>query len=257
MLLIPAMDLKGGRCVRLFQGAFDQETAYAVTPHALLRRYQDLGARWLHIVDLDGARHGHRANHTLIATLAMMSALKLQVGGGLRGAAAIELLLEAGVARVVIGSAAVQRPEDVRGWFRRFGPERLCLAFDVRQGANNQPVVQTNGWTRSGDLSLWEALDSYSSRVRHVLCTDIDRDGTLTGPNLDLYRSCLTRFPKLAWQASGGVRDAVDLASLAELGIAAAVSGKALLEERMTLKELQPFLPDASLPASTSATARS
>jgi phosphoribosylformimino-5-aminoimidazole carboxamide ribotide isomerase len=257
MLLIPAIDLKDGRCVRLFQGAFDQETAYAVTPHELLRRYQDLGARWLHVVDLDGARHGNRVNHALIAGLAMRSRLKLQVGGGIRSAAAIEGFFEAGASRIVMGSAAIQRSQEVRGWLRRFGPERLCLAFDVRRDMGGQPAVQTHGWTRSGHLSLWDALSSYSTRVRHVLCTDIDRDGTLTGPNLELYRSCLERFPNLAWQASGGVRDAADLRALAALGITAAVSGKALLEERMTLKELQPFLPDASFPASTSATARS
>ena len=257
MLLIPAIDLKDGRCVRLFQGAFDQETAYAVTPHALLRRYQDLGAHWLHVVDLDGARHGNRVNHAQIATLAMTSLLKLQVGGGIRSAAAIEVFLEAGVSRLVVGSAAVQHPQEVRGWFRRFGPERLCLAFDVRRGTDGEPMVHTHGWTRSGHLSLWEALYTYSTRVRHVLCTDIDRDGTLTGPNLDLYHACLKRFPNLAWQASGGIRNAADLQALADLGLTAAVSGKALLEERMTQKELQPFLPDASLPASTSATARS
>jgi phosphoribosylformimino-5-aminoimidazole carboxamide ribotide isomerase len=256
MLLIPAIDLKDGRCVRLFQGSFDQETTYSVTPQALLRRYQSLGAHWLHIVDLDGARHGHRVNHALIAGLALMSPLRLQVGGGLRSIAAIEVLLNAGVARVVIGSAAIQRPDQVRGWFRRFGPERLCLAFDVRHSVNEEPIVQTHGWTRSGHLSLWDALHSYRTHVRHVLCTDIARDGTLGGPNLALYRSCLEQFPKLAWQASGGIRDGADLKSLATLGIAAAVSGKALLEERIPSKELQPFLPDASSPASTYATAR-
>jgi phosphoribosylformimino-5-aminoimidazole carboxamide ribotide isomerase len=257
MLLIPAIDLKDGRCVRLYQGDFARESPYALKPHTLLQRYEALGARWVHVVDLDGARDGRRANHAVVAGLAAGTSLKLQVGGGVRTAAGVEVLLNAGVSRVIIGSAAIHIPEEVLGWFKRFGPERLCLALDVRVTSNGEPRVHTNGWTRASRVTLWDALAPYSAVVRHVLCTDIDRDGTLTGPNLDLYCSCLERFPMLAWQASGGVRNAADLKSLAEIGIPAAVSGKALLEERITLPELRPFLPDASFPASTSATARS
>jgi phosphoribosylformimino-5-aminoimidazole carboxamide ribotide isomerase len=257
VLLIPAIDLKSGRCVRLYQGLFAKETVYDLTPHALLRRYENLGARWVHLVDLDGARDGMRLNHAVIAALAAESSLKLQVGGGVRDVPAIELLLDAGVSRVVVGSAAVHRPPEVLGWFKRFGAERLCLAFDVRRGPEDEPCVHTHGWTQSENLTLWNALAPYSDEVRHVLCTDIDRDGTLTGPNLNHYRSCIERFPTLAWEASGGIRDAADLKALAAIGITAAISGKALLEERIHPEELQPFWLDASFRASTSATVRS
>jgi phosphoribosylformimino-5-aminoimidazole carboxamide ribotide isomerase len=258
VLLIPAIDLQGGRCVRLYQGDFGAPTAYAATPEELLARYRELGASWVHVVDLDRAQSGARDNRALIGRLAAHAPLSLQVGGGVRSAADIEELFDAGVARVVIGSAAADASHQVRDWLERFGPERLTLAFDVRLEHGGEPQVRTHGWTAASGRSLWQVLADYPrGAMRHVLCTDIERDGALTGPNLDLYRAALARAPELAWQASGGVRDAADLAALARLGVAAAVSGKALLEQRITHEELRPFLPDASFPVSTSATAGS
>ena len=258
MLLMPAIDLRHGRCVRLFQGDFGAETRYEHEPHELLLRYRGLGASWLHVVDLDGAKDGVLANRSVIVALASQRAVRIQVGGGVRSAAVIDDLLRNGVERVVIGSAAVERPAEVAEWLNRFGSERICLAFDVRIDADGRPMPRTRGWTEGSQVTLWDAIECFpAGSVKHVLCTDIERDGALTGPNIDLYRTALQRFPKLAWQASGGVRDARDLQALAAVGVAAAVSGKALLEERITPEELRPFLPDASSPASTSATARS
>jgi phosphoribosylformimino-5-aminoimidazole carboxamide ribotide isomerase len=258
MLLIPAIDLRNGRCVRLFQGDFNAETRYELEPQDLLSRYRALGATWLHVVDLDGAKSGVLANRETIVALASQRAVRVQVGGGMRSPEAIEDLLRNGVERVVIGSAAVERPLEVAQWLTRFGAEHVCLALDVKLDACGEPRVRTRGWTEGTGVSLWEAIEPFLPvGLKHVLCTDIDRDGALTGPNLDLYRRALERFPQLAWQASGGVRDAADLAALARAGVAAAVSGKALLEQRITSEELRPFLPNASSPASTSATARS
>jgi phosphoribosylformimino-5-aminoimidazole carboxamide ribotide isomerase len=197
-------------------------------------------------------------NAALIGYLARDAEVRLQVGGGVRTASAIEALFDAGVARVVIGSAAVQRPAEVATWLKTFGTERLCLAFDVRLSDGGEPYVHTHGWTRNSAVSLWQALDSYpKGAICHVLCTAIEQDGTLGGPNLPLYRRTIARFPHVSWQASGGISNAADLAALAKLGVAAAVSGRALLEETISIKELQPFLPDESSPASTSRTARS
>lgn len=244
MLLIPAIDLRHGRCVRLLKGDFRAETRYDLEPHELLGRYRALGATWLHVVDLDGAKDGALANRSIIVALASQRAVSLQVGGGVRSAAAIEDLLRHRVERVVVGSAAVERPDEVAGWMARFGPEHLCLAFDVRLDGGGVPRVRTRGWTEGGAVSLWEAVEPFRAcGLQHVLCTDIDRDGALAGPNLDLYAEALRRFPDLAWQASGGVRDAADLAALARIGIGAAVSGKALLEERISPVELRPYLP--------------
>lgn len=250
MLLIPAIDLRAGRCVRLYQGAFDAETRYPHEPLELLAHYRALGARWVHVVDLDGAREGEPANRELIGQLAAQPGVQLQVGGGIRTAARIDELLGAGVGRVVIGSAAVERPEQVLEWLERFGAERICLALDVRLDEEGEPQVRTRGWREAAGVSLWDALERYRpGSVRHVLCTDIARDGALAGPNLALYAAARARFAGLAWQASGGVRDARDLRMLARAGVAAAVSGKALLERRITPEELSEFLPDASLPA--------
>ena len=258
MILIPSIDLRNGRCVRLLKGNFDAETRYDLEPHELLQRYRALGATWLHVVDLDGAKHGRLANRSVIIRLASQKALHLQVGGGVRSKAVVDDLLRNGIDRVIVGSAAVEKPTEVQGWLKKYGAEKIGLAFDVRHDAQGVPRVLTRGWTQETALTLWEAIDSYLPHgLRHVLCTDIDRDGALTGPNLDLYARALARYPGIAWQASGGVRDAADLAALAGLRMAAAVSGKALLEQRITSEELRPFLPNASSPASTSATARS
>ena len=257
MLLIPAIDLRHGRCVRLFQGDFGAETRYEHEPHELLLRYRGLGASWLHVVDLDGAKDGVLANRGIIVALASQRAVRVQVGGGVRSAATVDDLIRQGVGRVVVGSAAVERPGEVLDWLVRHGPERICLAFDVRLDEAGVPRVRTRGWTEATAISLWDAIARFpQDRIKHILCTDIERDGALTGPNIDLYRQALSRFPNLAWQASGGVRNASDLAALARTGVAGVVSGKALLEERITHEELQPFLQDASSRASTFATAK-
>jgi phosphoribosylformimino-5-aminoimidazole carboxamide ribotide isomerase len=246
MRLIPAIDLKDGRCVRLLHGDFALETRYDADPRALLGQYRELGADWLHVVDLDGARDGSAGNRAIIAELAGQRAINLQVGGGLRNTAAVAQLLDLGVARAVIGSAAVTHVEQVRAWLSEFGPERITLAFDVRLDEGGTPRVATHGWQRQSDLSLWSAVLNFAdSRPLHVLCTDVGRDGALSGPNVALYREAVRRHPQIEWQASGGVSSARDLEELADAGAAAAISGKALLEGLIPLEELEPFLPNA------------
>jgi phosphoribosylformimino-5-aminoimidazole carboxamide ribotide isomerase len=258
MMLIPAIDLRGGRCVRLRQGDFRAETIYPLSPQELLQQYRALGASWLHVVDLDGARDGVMENRGIILALASQRAVRLQAGGGVRSAAIVEDLLRLGVARVVVGSTAIDAADEVAGWLATYGGAQIVLAFDVRIVTNGDPEVQTSGWTRGSGTSLWAAVERFAAcGLTHVLCTDVERDGTLDGPNLALYAQCVERFPGVRWQASGGVRDAADLTRLAGLGVAAAVSGKALLEQRISPEELRSFLPDASSPASTSATAAS
>jgi len=249
MLLIPAIDLRGGRCVRLYQGDFDAETRYEVEPRTLLDRYRQLGAPWLHVVDLDGARDGTQFNRAAVLELATKARdwqMSLQAGGGVRDAATIETLLSGGVSRVVIGSAAVTRPAEVGEWLRRFGPEVLTIAFDVRLNEDGQPCCAIHGWREQSSVDLWQAIDIYASQgLRHVLCTDISRDGALSGPNLNLYKECVRRYPQIAWQASGGIRHTADMKDLTGTGVAAAISGRALLEQRLAPEELRPFLPNA------------
>jgi phosphoribosylformimino-5-aminoimidazole carboxamide ribotide isomerase len=244
--LIPAIDLKDGHCVRLLHGDFNLETRYDADPCALAAKYRGFGADWLHVVDLDGAKDGSLVNRPIIAQLAAQKAVRLQVGGGLRNTAAVAQMLDLGVERVVIGSAAITHVEQVRTWLEYFGAECITLAFDVRLDDAGVPRVATHGWQRQSELSLWDAVANYAnSNLLHVLCTDVDRDGALTGPNLRLYREAVRRQPRIHWQASGGIRHAQDLHALAGTGAAAAISGKALLEELIPLEELQPFLPNA------------
>jgi len=246
MRLIPAIDLKAGHCVRLLRGDFNAETRYDWAPQSLLAKYRGVGADWLHVVDLDGARDGSIGNHAIIAALAAQTAVKLQVGGGLRNTAAVAQMLDLGVARVVVGSAALTQVDQVRAWLAHFGPERVTLAFDVRLNRDGIPCVATHGWQRQSELPLWSAVENFAgSELKHVLCTDVGRDGALTGPNVSLYEQAVRRHPRIEWQASGGIRNAGDLRALSETGAAAAISGKALLEDLIPIEDLQPFLPNA------------
>jgi phosphoribosylformimino-5-aminoimidazole carboxamide ribotide isomerase len=245
MELIPAIDLRDGRCVRLLKGDFNQETRYAVDPADLARQYRDLGARWLHVVDLDGAARGEPANLAVVGAIREASGLKIQLGGGLRTRQSLENALEV-ADRVVIGSLAVTSPDRVSAWLAELGGDRVTLALDVWVDSAGSAVIATHGWTRASAQTLAQAIDQYlPAGLRHVLCTDIDKDGALLGPNVALYADCARRWPSLAFQASGGVRHAADLAALAATGVAAAVSGKALLEGLLAPEEVRPFLPGA------------
>jgi phosphoribosylformimino-5-aminoimidazole carboxamide ribotide isomerase len=246
MQLIPAIDLKNGRCVRLFQGDFAAETEYSTNPVEILDRYVALGAERVHVVDLDGAKDGSQANHSLIAGFASKQSAALQVGGGLRSLERVQSLLSLGVKRAVIGSVAVSSPEEVISWGKAVGTDNLVLAFDVRIDDHNTPLLTTHGWVNTSDVSLWSLLEKYiAAGFNHVLCTDIARDGALTGPNIALYTDAVRRFPNVNWQASGGVATARDLHELRDCGVAAVISGKALLENKISAEELRPFLRNA------------
>lgn len=245
MLLIPAIDIRDGRCVRLFKGDFAQETRYSVDPATLAADYAALGAPWLHVVDLDGAASGHPVNLPLVERIREKAALSIQLGGGIRTEADLARALGV-VDRVVIGSLAVKSPKTVEAWLGIYGGERLTLALDIRIGSDNVPRIATHGWTEASQLSLWDAVDHYSSfGLKHVLCTDVDRDGAMTGPNVKLYAEIKRRAPHIVLQASGGVRNSADLEHLAEFGIDSAISGKALLDGRLSREEMRPFLQSA------------
>jgi len=244
MHLLPAIDIRDGRCVRLLQGDFGQETRYEINPVTLAQRYVTLGAEWLHIVDLDGAASGSPQNLDLVAAIAQTPGLKVQVGGGIRSPDNLARAL-AVAERVVIGSLGVTAPKLVEHWLEEHGPDRLTLALDVRVDDSHVPFVTTHGWTERSELTLWAALERYRPfGLRNVLCTDVARDGALIGPNITLYRNCVARCPGVAFQASGGVRDVGDLSELAETGVALAISGKALLEGRLSDGEIRSFLPN-------------
>jgi phosphoribosylformimino-5-aminoimidazole carboxamide ribotide isomerase len=232
VILYPAMDLMGGRVVRLAQGRFDDSTTYPAGPTEALVRFADAGAEWAHVVDLDGARAREPVQHALIASLAGGGAPNLQVAGGFRTRDQLARMFDAGVARIVVGSLAVARPDLVHGFLLEFGADRITLSLDVRL-VNGVPLVATAGWTEDSGRSLWDVAALYPE-ARHLLLTDIGRDGMLAGPNFQLLEEAARRFPHLAIQASGGVSSLDDLRRLRTAG---AIVGKALWEGRIDLAE--------------------
>lgn len=232
MILYPAMDLMGGRIVRLRQGRFDEATTYCSEPADALRSFAEAGAEWAHVVDLDGARTGAATQHNLIAGLARSSPLKLQFGGGFRCRDQVARSLDSGVSRVVVGSLAVKQPELVGAWIEEFGADRITLSLDVKMSATS-PLVVVSGWTEDSGVSLWKVAARFP-QARHLLLTDVSRDGMLEGPNFQLLHEAVERLPNLAVQASGGISS---LADLERLQTAGAIVGKALWEGRFRLQE--------------------
>lgn len=236
-VVYPAIDVRGGRVVRLRQGDYARETRYADDPLALAGRYADAGARWLHLVDLDAARAGGYSILPLLERLRATTGLDIQTGGGVRSESDLVRLLDAGASRVVVGSLAVREPDTVAGWLSRHGAERITVALDARlvDGRWRLPV---SGWTDMADADLDVLLQRYADAgLRHLLCTDIGRDGMLAGPNIELYARLASLAPALRIQASGGARAAGDVADARAAGCAGIVLGKALLDGRFTLAE--------------------
>ncbi|HLV47474.1 MAG TPA: 1-(5-phosphoribosyl)-5-[(5-phosphoribosylamino)methylideneamino]imidazole-4-carboxamide isomerase [Aliidiomarina sp.] len=237
-MLIPALDLINGQVVRLINGDFNQQTTYHTDPIAIAIEYRNAGAEYLHLVDLDGARDPGKRQFELIGNITRATGLPIQVGGGIRSTADIEQLLAVGVQRVVIGSLAVTQPELVRQWFERFGAEAIVLALDVNINDKGERLLATHGWQQASSMSLETCLQGFLEvGCRHVLCTDISRDGTLTGSHVELYADLKQQFPMVQWQASGGVASLTELTALKAVQCDSVILGKALLTEQFTLTE--------------------
>ncbi len=223
MEVIPAIDIRDGRCVRLFQGDYARETVYSDDPVETARRWVEAGARRLHVVDLDGARDGVPANSDLTRAVASAAGVPVQAGGGIRSVAGARALIDGGVDRVVFGTAALDAPEEVEAAIGEFGPERVVVAVDARDG-----VVATRGWLEQSEIGANELFERMSGRgARRFMYTDIGRDGTLSHPNLAAIASILegVKHPVIA---AGGVATIDDLLALAGLGVEAAVTGRAI-----------------------------
>jgi phosphoribosylformimino-5-aminoimidazole carboxamide ribotide isomerase len=237
-VLYPAIDVRDGRVVRLQQGDYARETRYADDPFELASRYSAQGATWLHLVDLDAARDGGYAQIDLLAKIKTETTLKVQTGGGIRNEAGIDALFAAGADRVVVGSLAIREPDRVQAWLKHYGVERITLALDSSRNPDGEWLLPSHGWTRDSSTGLFALVDAYlDAGARHVLCTDIARDGMLAGPALELYGQLLARAPQVQLQASGGIRSVGDIREAATLGCAGVVLGKALLDGCFTVTE--------------------
>jgi phosphoribosylformimino-5-aminoimidazole carboxamide ribotide isomerase len=243
MQLIPAIDLLDGRCVRLRHGDFEQVTFYDFDPAEQAQAYHEDGAEWLHIVDLAASRDGAEADTTPLFDLLAAAPQRVQTGGGVRDASDVEARLGAGADRVVVGSICAQDPARFGRWLERFGADALVAALDVHFDEQGIPWPRTHGWTRTAGRDLYDLLDELSGNgLKHLLCTDIGRDGDMRGPNGLLYQMMVTRYPRLQIQASGGVSSLQDLLRVKASGVAGVITGKALLDGVFTVEQALLYL---------------
>ena len=237
-MIIPALDLIEGKVVRLHQGDYGQQRDYGSDPLPRLQDYEAQGAEVLHLVDLTGAKDPAARQIPLLTKLLAGVNVPVQVGGGIRTRQDVEALLAAGATRVVVGSTAVKDPAEVKSWFEQYGPEAIVLALDVRIDVSNRKEVAISGWQEAAGVTLEEVIEQFLPvGLKHVLCTDISRDGTMSGSNVELYREISARFPTIEFQSSGGIGSLDDVAALNGCGAKGVIVGRALLEGKFTVKE--------------------
>lgn len=237
-MIIPAIDLIDGCVVRLHQGNYGARRDYGEDPLVRLQRYQASGAQLLHIVDLTGAKDPKARQIPLLRELLGSLSIPVQTGGGIRSADDVRSLLDAGAARVVVGSAAVKRTDEVAGWMKIFGADKLVLALDVRTNKAGNAEVAVSGWQENSGVLMDDLIRAFEpSGLRYVLTTDISKDGTLAGPNTALYAKLAQTFPNIDFQASGGIGSLDDIRAVSHTGAAGVIVGRALLEGKFTLEE--------------------
>ncbi len=243
MIIIPAIDLINGQCVRLEKGDFESVKRYEVSPLEVIRTYEQAGSNILHVVDLDGAKKGSITQLKCIQSICESTAMAVQVGGGIRSLQDAKRLFATGVSRIIIGSLSVKNRAETKKIFEKFGGEKVVLALDVHINAQGEAMVATQGWQDESTLSLDEAIHHYQPQgLQHVLCTDISCDGMLQGANVALYQRCVAEYPEIAFQASGGVGTLQDLKELKQTGVSSVIVGKALYEKRFELSEAIQYL---------------
>jgi len=236
--IIPAIDIIGGKCVRLEQGDYELKKVYDEDPLNAAKRFEDHGIKRLHVVDLDGARDSHVVNYTTLERIAAKTSLVVDFGGGIKTDCDLKLVFDSGAAMAVIGSIAVTDRDLFQDWLFAYGPEKMILAADIKEGK-----IAVSGWTELTDITLNDFLQYYKCMgLKQVLCTDIAKDGMMQGSSVDLYRSMVTDFPQMSIIASGGVSSVDEIGKLNDAGVAGAVIGKALYEGKIKLEELKAFL---------------
>ena len=234
MIIYPAIDLIDGKCVRLKNGDFNKKKIYNLNPINVAKKFKKDGAEWLHVIDLDGAKNQYNRQIKLIKSIIKNSGLRVQVGGGIRSFEDINELIKIGAERIIVGSLAIKKPELTKKILKFYDPEKICIATDILN-LNGQNLVSVSGWQESSSITVEDLIkDLLKYKLKHVLCTDISKDGTLKGPNFKLYSSLQEEFKNIHFQASGGISSLNDLKNLTTDGV---IIGKSLYEECFTLKE--------------------
>ncbi len=237
MILVPAIDIINGQCVRLTKGDYDTKKVYNESPVEVAKAFEGAGLTHVHVVDLDGARAKHIVNAKVLEQIATQTSLQVDFGGGIKSETDLQTAFDCGASQVTLGSIAVSEPEMVLEWLEKFGAEQLILGAD----AKNRRIA-THGWEQDSGLDVIDFVKDYAQKgFEYVLCTDVAKDGMLAGPSLELYYEILEQLPELSLIASGGVTTMDDIYQCAELGCTAAIIGKAIYENKLSLKELERY----------------
>ena len=237
MRIIPAIDIIDGKCVRLSKGDYSTQKTYNENPLEVAKAFEDHGIEYLHLVDLDGAKSKHIVNHKVLETLATKTNLKIDFGGGLKTDEDLRIAFESGAQQVTGGSIAVKEPEVFSQWISSYGAEKIILGADVKG-----EYIATDGWLETSDQSLFDFLAHYQAKgIQYTICTDISKDGMLQGPSFDLYQKIIAET-QVKLIASGGISQFDELPRLAEMGCEGTIIGKAIYENRISLKQLENFI---------------
>jgi phosphoribosylformimino-5-aminoimidazole carboxamide ribotide isomerase len=233
--IIPAIDIIDGRCVRLTKGDFADKKVYDASPLDMAMQYADCGVRRIHMVDLDGARRSKPMNIKTLEEVASKSGVEIEWGGGIADDSALASVFNAGATQAIVGSVAALRPAEFTRWLKIFGPDRILLGADVRDG-----VVAVKGWVQQTGLTLYEQISWFlEDGLKFVVCTDISRDGLLKGPSFDLYAELMEEFQSVIFTASGGISGMDDIKELDRIGVPKVVVGKAIYEKRIKLDDIK------------------
>jgi phosphoribosylformimino-5-aminoimidazole carboxamide ribotide isomerase len=241
MRIIPAIDIIDGKCVRLSKGDFSTQKTYNENPLEVAKKFEAHGIKYLHLVDLDGARSTHIVNHKVLESIAVKTKLKIDFGGGLKSDQDVRIAFENGAQQITGGSIAVKQPELFTNWLSIYGSDKIILGADFKDDR-----VATDGWEETSDLTLFKFLKNYETKgVKYTICTDISKDGMLLGPGFVMYENILKRM-KLKLIASGGVSNLEEIPRLASIGCEGVIIGKAIYENRISLKDLESFILNQS-----------
>jgi len=235
--IIPAIDILGGKCVRLSQGDYARQTIYNADPLEVAKMFEDAGIRRLHLVDLDGAREKHIVNYSVLERISIKTRLVIDFGGGLKSEEDLRIAFECGAAMITGGSIAVKDRDIFLSWLKKYGSHKIILGADAREGK-----IAVSGWQEDSELEIIPFLQSYLDEgIKTVISTDISKDGMLSGPSFALYQDILAQFPDLYLIASGGISSLEDIYKLAEMKIPGVITGKAIYEGKISLKEIQKY----------------
>lgn len=237
MILVPAIDIINGQCVRLTKGDYDTKKVYSESPLEVAKAFEGAGLTHVHVVDLDGARAKHIVNSKVLEAIATKTSLQVDFGGGIKSKIDLQTAFDCGASMVTLGSIAVSNPELVLEWLETFGAEKLILGADAKDRC-----IATHGWEQDSGIDVLDFVKNYTQKgFEHVLCTDVAKDGMLAGPSLELYFELIAAMPDISLIASGGITTMDDIYQCAELGCSAAVIGKAIYEGKIALKELENY----------------